>query len=38
MAIKLPEQKYFTFPELIRRWGCDENDLRRMILERDLNP
>lgn len=38
MAVKMPERKYFTFPELVRRWECDENDLRRMILDRELIP
>lgn len=38
MAFKMPERKYFTFPELIQRWKCDENDLRRMILDRELIP
>jgi hypothetical protein len=38
MAIKLPEPKYYTFPELVRRWERDENYLRRLILERVLIP
>lgn len=38
MAIKLPTRNYFTFPELMRRWECEENDIRHLILNGDLKP
>lgn len=38
MAIKMPGREYYTFPELIERWGCDENDIRRLIINRRLIP
>ena len=38
MVIKLPEREYFTFYELIERWKCEENDIRRLIINRQLIP
>ena len=38
MAVKLPQRKFLTFPELQDRWACTENDLRRMVLSALLIP
>lgn len=38
MAIKLPERNYLTFPELMKRWECEEDDLRRLIISGALKP
>ncbi len=38
MAIRLPDRDYYTFPELIERWGCENNDIRRLIINRRLIP
>ncbi len=38
MAIKLPERTYFTFPELMARWQCSENDVRELMVRGDLVP
>jgi hypothetical protein len=38
MAIKLPSRNYFTFPELMARWQCTENDLRALIIDEALKP
>lgn len=38
MAVKLPQRKFLTFPELQDRWACTENDIRRMVLSAQLIP
>ena len=38
MAIKLPERSYFTFPELMARWRCEERDFFHLFLENKLVP
>lgn len=38
MAIKLPERNYFTLHELMKRWECEENDIRSLIVAGDLKP
>jgi hypothetical protein len=38
MAIKLPEKTWFTFHELMERWQCTENDIRRLVIEESLIP
>lgn len=38
MAIKLPEKTWFTFQDLIERWQCTENDIRRLVVEESLIP
>lgn len=38
MAIKLPEKNYFTVPELMRRWECNEGDIRHLVANGDLKP
>ena len=38
MAIKLPEKTWFTFHELMERWQCTENDIRRLVIEQSLIP
>ena len=36
MAIKFPERNYFTLSELMKRWGCEENDIRGLIVTGEL--
>jgi hypothetical protein len=38
MAIKLPERNYFTFPEIMGRWQCTENDIRHIVISEKLRP
>jgi hypothetical protein len=38
MAIKLPERNYFTFPELMSRWQCEERDFFHLFIENKLVP
>ena len=38
MTIKLPEKAWFTFQELMERWQCTENDIRRLVIEQSLIP
>ena len=38
MPIKLPERNYLTFPELMKRWECEEDDLRRLVISGALKP
>ena len=38
MAIKLPEKTWFTFHEIMERWQCTENDIRRLVIEQSLVP
>ncbi|TAM39968.1 MAG: hypothetical protein EPN61_11795 [Burkholderiaceae bacterium] len=38
MAIKLPQRNYFTFPELMKRWDCEERDLFHLLLDEKLIP
>ena len=38
MAIKLPNRNYFTFPELMKRWDCEEADLFHLLLSEKLIP
>ena len=38
MAITLPKRSYFTFPELMVRWQCEERDFFHLFLENRLVP
>ncbi len=38
MAIKLPKREYFTFSELAQHWKCNENDIRRLVISKQLIP
>lgn len=38
MAIKLPDRNYFTFPELMKRWDCEEADIFHLLLSEKLIP
>lgn len=38
MAIKLPNRNYFTFPELMKRWECEEADFFHLLLSEKLVP
>jgi hypothetical protein len=38
MAIKFPEKTWFTFQDLIERWQCTENDIRRLVVDKSLIP
>lgn len=38
MAIELPAKKYYTFPQLAERLQCSEQDLRHLVIEREITP
>ena len=38
MAIELPAKKYYTFPQLAARLQCTEQDLRHLVIEREITP
>jgi hypothetical protein len=38
MAIKLPDRNYFTFPELRKRWECEEEDFFHLLVDQKLVP
>lgn len=36
--VTLPEANFFTFQELMFRWQCTENDLKRLVISEQLIP
>ena len=38
MAIELPAKKYYTFPQLAAHLQCSEQDLRHLVIEREITP
>jgi hypothetical protein len=38
MAIKLPRRTDYSIPELMERWNCEENDIRRLLITEQLRP